>query len=184
MFTKETSKTGTKQRFFEFAFDKYYDAVEVIKKVTIQTAAFRKRLFGYSKSFNSGVHRFYVKCTSVGDCDNDALGIMTDVDACKNKSIFFNDKRIMRSYAWAQYGSLFAVEKVECNEVVQNVTKWQTGDILCLVVDCNKWKIRCLLNEKKVAETAIENESEYWFAVGIRSNKSQYKLIDYVIEAA
>lgn len=105
---------------------------------------------------------------------------MTDVDACKYKSIFFNDKRVTRSYAWAQYGSLFAVETVECNEVVQNITKWQSGDILCLVVNCNSWKIQCVLNDKVVAETGIAKEKEYWFAMGIRSNKSQYKLIDYV----
>merc|ERR1712126_527737 len=40
-------KYGTQQRYFEFAFDRYYDATEVIKKVAIKTTAFRKRLYGY-----------------------------------------------------------------------------------------------------------------------------------------
>ena len=162
--------------------------------------AVRRRLYGYSKPFNSGVHTFTIQCTQVGEryifiifisvhlrllfplrlhSDRDAIGIMTDVSPCTQESVFFNDKRVPTSFVWAQYGSFFKVVRTSCNEIVQNIPKWKSGDVIAMEVDCSVWVIRCFMNEKLVAEGAIANEKAYYFAVGIRSNAAQYRIIDY-----
>ena len=141
----------------------------------------QKRLYGYSKAFNSGIHRFSVQCVVVGDSQKDAVGILTEVGPCKEDHIFFNDKRVPKSFVWAQYGSFFKVVRTSCNEIVQNIQKWKTGDVIALEVDCNQWMARCFMNDCLVAEGAIANEKKYYFAVGIRSTTAQYKVIDYQV---
>jgi len=166
----------------------YYDRQHLTQKGLIMGTsqsftADGKRLYGYSQPLGTGLHQFFIQCTTSRDHFDDEIGIMIGSANNVTPSV-----KTLGSVPQTPAGALVGIQRkkqqeeayVWAHELVQDYPKWTKRDMVLLEVDCKNWKIECFVNDQLIARGGIESNKEYFFAMGIQSNTAHFKLIDYI----
>ena len=134
--------------------------------------------------WNNSIHQFTVKCFITGN--QASLGIVTNPKSFIDpQSAFpFDISEVGISYYW--YGSNVYGYRFGQQQFNNNIGyEWQNGDIISIIVNCNKWTIQFLKNYEKIGKSMKIIPDQYYYVAlcdGIYSEEIYYEgLIDYKV---
>eukprot|EP01083_Nonionella_stella_P006520 18955_1 len=134
--------------------------------------------------WNSNIHQFTVKCYITGN--QASVGVVTNPQAFIDpQSAFpFDISEVGISYYW--YGSNVYGYRYGQQQFNNNIGyEWQNGDIISIIINCNKWTIQFLKNYEKIGKVIKIIPDQYYYVAlcdGIYSEEVYYEgLIDYKV---
>eukprot|EP01083_Nonionella_stella_P209979 760634_1 len=91
---------------------------------------------------NSGIHSWSIKCWTKGT-NHDGIGIMSDIDACQQNSIWFHKDQYHPVF-WYATGNVY-----KKGSAVTELKAIENGDVVQFILDCNQWNLTIIINDKK-----------------------------------
>ncbi len=123
--------------------------------------------------FSSGVHIWKMKGNGLHWTCHHSIGVMTHTKVKDGKCLWQNDPTV---YC---YRSAYTSISKNSTNLVSSLPPWQVGEVVTIVLDCQKWKMYFWKNETRLGAIDIEKGKTYYpaFACCSCSKKSDFKLI-------
>ena len=165
-----------------------FDLIHSDYKGCIQNdgTVFKRGIYAKAKSFSAvssytfkpgDIGEFRIKCNKPG---GDSIGIMDNTNIINYRSKYHSyiDVTVYYYHGW---GNLYGVD----GDLVENVSehKFKIDDIITVKIDCNKWILTFMRNDKMVGkQIEIASKDEYYPFIGTLSNNVEYELISHRME--
>ena len=145
------------------------------------------RMVAASKGYTDGVYEWKIKCVHYDHSNQSgnashAIGIFTNPQIAANGANWVNDVRINCAYYWNSfrrtiYGAING-EYVYENNVNDG---WKTGDVIIILLDCNKWTIQFSKNGNVINSEPykIKPNKTYYPMIVMRSHNDQYQAVSH-----
>ena len=161
-----------------FRFDTYHPENEqyVKEQGRVLRTSGNNTPFGINLGFKTGVYELKIKLHSGNSCGG--LGIATDVEICKQKTLWIigGNTAKFSSYSFIMAQSTKIMLKM--NMVMDLLrARWQNGDTFSVILDCDQWKLKFVVNGQDSVECDIESNETYYFVISTRET-SHWEILD------
>ena len=172
--------------FFKFdrTFEKYKPFIYndgTILKVPVRTSNYYKEwgchiMFGCSNGFDEGIHYITIKCVKAG---NNPIGITNMIKDCDRKDSWIHDNP--EAIVYSLYPrNIYCTPKARATAKTQplkDYMRYETGDEIKLIINCNEWKLTFFANEKQLGETMnIVKNVTYYLVICFQYWDTEYHL--------
>eukprot|EP01084_Bolivina_argentea_P305972 528645_1 len=129
-----------------------------------------------SIGFNEGIHIWKIKCITA---TFDSIGIITNVGGfVQARNWPFDEKKSGITYQFLnnitypnyEYGGIYEYQSSKTTKHKPIQVKWQTNDIIEVMVNCITWKLSYFINSENIANINIIQNQTYYPAFAFRDN--------------
>ena len=134
-------------------------------------------IVGCSNGFNTGIHSWTIKAMQ-GKGMN-AIGITSSIDICKTKDVWIRHGSLKHEIFFL-FGGGAIVSGLSSKTNIErwSLKNWKAGDLIKIVLDCDKWIIKYFINDEFIAENKITPNYTYYPVVGMQTYDNAFEFVD------
>ena len=136
----------------------------------------------YIFKHKSGIHIWSIKCIKRSYAGAHAIAICTKNDPTYLGYPMWSSVikgSICDRYVWnRETGQLYAMYQ-NGSDIFKDKTlvKWDNGDIITTILDCNNWTIQYFINMKKVCNKISILPNKYYAGIQLRGKDNNFKVV-------